>query len=61
MQSAAILGEIGAGLAHELNQTIAAITQYSEGGMIEQAKNIGTNSVQYQLLEKIHQQSMRAG
>ncbi|WP_220493870.1 sensor histidine kinase [Shewanella sp. SG41-4] len=61
MQSAAILGEIGAGLAHELNQPIAAITQYSEGGMIEQAKNIGTNSVQYQLLEKIHQQSMRAG
>ncbi|AZG73367.1 sensor histidine kinase [Shewanella livingstonensis] len=61
LQSAAILGEIGAGLAHELNQPIAAITQYSEGGMIEQANNIGIDSKQYQLLEKIHQQSIRAG
>jgi two-component system sensor histidine kinase TtrS len=61
LQSAAILGEIGAGLAHELNQPIAAITQYSEGGMIEQAKSIGINSIQYQLLEKIQQQSIRAG
>ncbi|WP_350433347.1 PhnD/SsuA/transferrin family substrate-binding protein [Shewanella sp. H8] len=61
LQSAAILGEIGAGLAHELNQPIAAITQYSEGGMIKQANNTGLDSVQYQLLEKIHQQSIRAG
>jgi len=61
IQSAAILGEIGAGLAHELNQPIAAITQYSEGGMMEQAKSIGEGSIQYQLLEKIHQQSIRAG
>ncbi|WP_137227092.1 PhnD/SsuA/transferrin family substrate-binding protein [Shewanella sp. MEBiC00475] len=61
LQSAAILGEIGAGLAHELNQPIAAITQYSEGGMVEQANNVGENSVQYQLLNKIHQQSIRAG
>ncbi|MEH6464458.1 MAG: PhnD/SsuA/transferrin family substrate-binding protein [Shewanella psychromarinicola] len=61
LQSAAILGEIGAGLAHELNQPIAAITQYSEGGMIEQANNTGEDSKQYQLLDKIHQQSIRAG
>ncbi|WP_238103674.1 sensor histidine kinase [Shewanella sp.] len=61
LQSAAILGEIGAGLAHELNQPIAAITQYSEGGMIEQAKHYGEDSVQYQLLSKILRQSNRAG
>lgn len=61
LQSAAILGEIGAGLAHELNQPIAAITQYSEGGMIEQINHAGVDSKQYQLLEKIHQQSIRAG
>jgi two-component system sensor histidine kinase TtrS len=61
LQSAAILGEIGAGLAHELNQPIAAITQYSEGGMIEQINNVGQDSIQYQLLEKIHRQSIRAG
>ncbi|MCL1148929.1 sensor histidine kinase [Shewanella ulleungensis] len=61
LQSAAILGEIGAGLAHELNQPIAAITQYSEGGMLEQAKHYGEDSVQYQLLGKILRQSNRAG
>ncbi len=61
LQSAAILGEIGAGLAHELNQPIAAITQYSEGGMLEQAKHYGEDSVQYKLLGKILRQSNRAG
>lgn len=60
LQNAAILGEIGAGLAHELNQPIASITQYSEGGMMSQAKASGEDSAQYLLLQKINQQSIRA-
>lgn len=66
MQSAAILGEIGAGLAHELNQPIAAITQYSEGGLMA-LKQEGQASTEQRLQEveevlgKINRQSMRAG
>ncbi len=66
MQSAAILGEIGAGLAHELNQPIAAITQYSEGAMmvLEQraAEGCGERAdAMREVLTKINNQSIRAG
>lgn len=61
LQSSAILGEIGAGLAHELNQPIAAITSYSEGGIMRlQAKGEGFEEC-VALLEKINRQSVRAG
>ena len=61
LQSSAILGEIGAGLAHELNQPIAAITCYSEGGLMR-LQNADKNFDEYLLLlEKIQAQSIRAG
>lgn len=62
LQSAAIIGEIGAGLAHELNQPIAAITSYSEGGLMRlQAASADNSPDCAALLEKIHRQSVRAG
>lgn len=61
LQSAAILGEIGAGLAHELNQPIAAITQYSEGAMIQLERQGQDNPELYDILDKINAQSIRAG
>ncbi|MCJ8301430.1 PhnD/SsuA/transferrin family substrate-binding protein [Shewanella sp.] len=61
MQSAAILGEIGSGLAHELNQPIAAITQYSEGGMMWLNNRGDGDSELYELLAKVNAQSIRAG
>lgn len=61
LQSAAILGEIGAGLAHELNQPIAAITQYSEGAMIQLERPGQENPELYHVLGKINAQSIRAG
>ncbi len=61
MKSAAILGEIGSGLAHELNQPIAAITQYSEGGMMQLNHRGESDSDLYELLAKINAQSTRAG
>jgi len=61
LQSTAILGEIGSGLAHELNQPIAAITQYSEGGMMH-LNSLGKADVEtYEILGKINAQSLRAG
>lgn len=62
LQSASIIGEIGAGLAHEINQPIAAITSYSEGGIMRleggQAQECAST---IELLQKIHSQSTRAG
>ncbi|MDF5462862.1 PhnD/SsuA/transferrin family substrate-binding protein, partial [Vibrio parahaemolyticus] len=37
-QRVAIVGEIGTSLAHELNQPLAAIRNYSEGGLLRLAK-----------------------
>ncbi|ABZ77675.1 histidine kinase [Shewanella halifaxensis HAW-EB4] len=62
LQSASIVGEIGAGLAHEINQPIAAITSYSEGGIMRlQGKEQADTDSCIELLEKIHKQSTRAG
>ncbi|MBR9727517.1 PhnD/SsuA/transferrin family substrate-binding protein [Shewanella intestini] len=61
LQSAAIIGEIGAGLAHEINQPIAAITSYSEGAIMRLQNNQPIDvAAGLALLEKIHQQSTRA-
>jgi len=61
LQSTAILGEIGSGLAHELNQPIAAITQYSEGGMMHLNSLGKADADTYEILAKINAQSLRAG
>ncbi|WP_231919104.1 sensor histidine kinase [Shewanella sp. UCD-FRSSP16_17] len=62
LQSAAIIGEIGAGLAHEINQPIAAITSYSEGAIMRLENNQPFDEQSAKaLLTKIHQQSTRAG
>jgi len=61
LQSTAILGEIGSGLAHELNQPIAAITQYSEGGMMHLNNSGRADAETYEILGKINAQSLRAG
>ncbi|MGL6124795.1 MAG: sensor histidine kinase, partial [Shewanella sp.] len=61
LQSAAILGEIGAGLAHELNQPIAAITQYSEGAMLQLERLGQSDRELYDIIGKINAQSIRAG
>lgn len=62
LQSASIVGEIGAGLAHEINQPIAAITSYSEGGIMRlQSDPHQAQQTAIALLEKIHKQSTRAG
>ncbi|GAK18742.1 LOW QUALITY PROTEIN: tetrathionate reductase sensory transduction histidine kinase [Vibrio sp. JCM 19053] len=41
-QRVAIVGEIGTSLAHELNQHLAAIRNYSEGGLLRLAKKTPT-------------------
>ena len=61
LQSAAILGEIGAGLAHELNQPIASITQYSEGAMMQLTKEQVSQQDVYGVMNKINGQALRAG
>ncbi|WP_394497131.1 sensor histidine kinase [Shewanella sp. ENK2] len=62
LQSTAIIGEIGAGLAHEINQPIAAITSYSEGAIMRLENNQPFDEQSAKaLLTKIHQQSTRAG
>ncbi|PMG73673.1 histidine kinase [Shewanella sp. 10N.286.51.B7] len=62
LQSAAMIGEIGAGLAHEINQPIAAITSYSEGALMRlENKHQMDKDTAIELLGKIHQQSTRAG
>ncbi len=61
LQSAAILGEIGAGLAHELNQPIASITQYSEGAMMQLNKQQVSQQEVHGVMAKINTQALRAG
>ncbi|WOT04837.1 sensor histidine kinase [Shewanella youngdeokensis] len=62
LRSAAIIGEIGSGLAHEINQPIAAITSYSEGGIMRlKGQSVVDSETSIELLEKIHKQSTRAG
>ncbi|WP_252007122.1 sensor histidine kinase [Ferrimonas sp. SCSIO 43195] len=61
LHSAAVVGEIGAGLAHEINQPIAAITNYSEGGIVRLKRQTQPDTEMLALLDKINQQSERAG
>ncbi len=60
LHSAAVVGEIGAGLAHEINQPIAAINNYSEGGLVRLRSQTQPDTEMLALLDKINQQSQRA-
>ncbi|POF50600.1 sensor histidine kinase [Vibrio vulnificus] len=58
-QRVAIVGELGSSLAHELNQPLAAIRNYSEGGLLRLAKNRPNQEIA-PVLEKIQLQVERA-
>ncbi|EIE5865371.1 sensor histidine kinase [Vibrio alginolyticus] len=58
-QRVAIVGEIGTSLAHELNQPLAAIRNYSEGGLLRLAKKRPHEDI-VPMLEKIQGQVERA-
>ncbi|HHF3036234.1 sensor histidine kinase [Vibrio sp. 1-2 (7-a)] len=58
-QRVAIVGEIGTSLAHELNQPLAAIRNYSEGGLLRLAKKRPHEDI-IPVLEKIQGQVERA-
>ncbi|PFG45810.1 two-component system sensor histidine kinase TtrS [Vibrio sp. ES.051] len=58
-QRVAIVGEIGSSLAHELNQPLAAIRNYSEGGLLRLAKKRPHQDI-VPVLEKIQGQVERA-
>jgi len=59
-QRIAILGELSSDLAHELNQPLAAINSYTEGGIIRLEK-LQNNPDLIKLLEKIRLEAQRSG
>ncbi|GAA4891690.1 sensor histidine kinase [Ferrimonas pelagia] len=59
LENSAILGEIGAGLAHEVNQPIAAISAYSEGGLHRLPADCPAEYAE--VLSKIQLQADKAG
>jgi len=63
-QRVAILGELSSDLAHELNQPLAAINSYAEGGIIRLKKqqNDQQNNLELiHLLDKISLEAQRSG
>ncbi|YCO04716.1 sensor histidine kinase [Vibrio sp. VNB-15] len=58
-QRVAIVGELGSSLAHEINQPLAAIRNYSEGGLLRLAKKRPHEDI-VPVLEKIQTQVERA-
>jgi len=59
-QRIAILGELSSDLAHELNQPLAAISSYAEGGMIRLKKDYNSHDFE-NLLNKISIEAQRSG
>jgi len=59
-QRVAIIGELGSSLAHEINQPLTAILNYSQGGLLRLKKGADTSEI-VPALEKIQQQVKRAG
>ena len=55
------MGEMAAGLAHELNQPLAAITNYAKGCARRIAGGVGEPAEIVPALDKIAAQAMRAG
>lgn len=58
-QRVAIVGELGSSLAHEINQPLAAIRNYSEGGMLRLQKHKPHEEI-IPVMEKIQEQVDRA-
>ncbi|ELL0571219.1 PhnD/SsuA/transferrin family substrate-binding protein [Vibrio fluvialis] len=58
-QRVAIVGELGSSLAHEINQPLAAIRNYSEGGLLRVAKQRPAEEIT-PVFEKIQAQVDRA-
>jgi two-component system sensor histidine kinase TtrS len=58
-QRVAIVGELGSSLAHEINQPLAAIRNYSQGGLLRLKKGQPAQDL-VPVLEKIEQQVVRA-
>ena len=58
-QRIAVIGELGSSLAHEINQPLAAIRNYSEGGLLRLAKRRPAEDI-VPVFEKIHSQVERA-
>ncbi|MGF1681509.1 sensor histidine kinase [Photobacterium minamisatsumaniensis] len=58
-QRVAIVGELGSSLAHEINQPLAAIRNYSEGGLLRLAKKRPHEDITL-VFEKIQSQVERA-
>lgn len=58
-QRVAIVGELGSSLAHEINQPLAAIRNYSQGGLLRIKKGKEAQEL-VPVLEKIEQQVIRA-
>ena len=59
-QRIAILGELSSDLAHELNQPLAAINSYAEGGIIRLKKDHNNHDFE-NLLNKISVEAQRSG
>ncbi|MFK7777159.1 MAG: ATP-binding protein [Gimesia sp.] len=57
----ATMGEMTTGLAHELNQPLAAITMYSEASLHSLSATTANPVNQVKVFEKIRVQSLRAG
>ncbi|GEM79814.1 sensor histidine kinase [Vibrio superstes] len=58
-QRIAVVGELGSSLAHEINQPLAAIRNYSEGGLLRISKNKPLTDIK-PVFEKIQSQVDRA-
>lgn len=58
-QRVSIVGELGSSLAHEINQPLAAIRNYSQGGLLRIKKGKEAQDL-VPVLEKIEQQVIRA-
>lgn len=58
-QRVAVVGELGSSLAHEINQPLAAIRNYSQGGLVRIGKGSHADELK-PVLEKIQQQVIRA-
>lgn len=58
-QRVSIVGELGSSLAHEINQPLAAIRNYSQGGLLRLRKGLPAQEL-IPILEKIEQQVIRA-